>query len=41
MKIEEMFMNRIAAIATSGAFAARVDAAVRVRTAATSQALEP
>jgi hypothetical protein len=41
MKPEEMSMNRIAAIAASGAFAERVDDAVRISTAAVREAREP
>jgi hypothetical protein len=40
-RVEEMSMNRIAVIAASGAFAERVDDAVRARTAAAREAREP
>jgi hypothetical protein len=40
MKTEEMSMNHIAAIAAAGAFAERVDDAVRARTAAAREARE-
>jgi hypothetical protein len=41
MRAEDMSTNRIAAIAASGAFAERVDDAVRARTAAAREAREP
>jgi hypothetical protein len=41
LRAEKMSMNRIAAIASSGAFAERVGDAVRARTAAAREAREP